>query len=135
MTEWRVTGVVLETPSEWVNSPHDLVGRGSLHVDGGSLHLAVRPKGLARLIPATERRIIPISGVTGWDVQAEMVQFTAGTVFVNDAATPLGGLIATNAARVPVHICTFHCSDNSAAKNLTDEVITAGLPKSKVQLR
>ncbi len=39
-TEWRISEVVLETPSEWVNTSHDLVGKGKVHVDGDRLQLA-----------------------------------------------------------------------------------------------
>jgi hypothetical protein len=131
-TEWRVSGVVLETPSEWVNTSHDLVGKGKIHVDGDRLQLAVRPRGLGGLIPPSEKRSFPLTAITGWEVSGSMIQFTAGSIFVNDAATPLGGLIASNGASAPTHICTFRCSDGAAASELTDRAIAAGLVKTKV---
>jgi hypothetical protein len=131
-TEWRVSDVVLETPSEWVNSAHDLVGKGKVHFEGDRLLLAVRPRGLVGLIPTSERRSFPLTGITGWEVNESRIEFTAGSIFLNDAATPLGGPIASNGARAPVHICSFHCSDDTAASELTDHAIAAGLVKIRV---
>ena len=131
-TEWRVSEVVLETPSEWASTSHDLVGKGKVHVDGDRLQLAVRPRGLGGLIPTSEKRSFPLTAISGWEVSGNMIQFTAGSIFVNDAATPLGGLIASNGARAPVHICTFRCSDGTAAVELTDSAIAGGLVKTKV---
>jgi hypothetical protein len=123
--QWSVSDLLLETPSQSVHGPHDLMGHGTVHVEGDLIHLAVRPRGLGGLIPTREKRAFPVAAITGWEVAGATVEFTSGG----------GGLIASNAAAVPVHICRFGCADSQAAADLTDAVIAAGVPTSLVSRR
>jgi hypothetical protein len=120
---WPVTDVLLESPSQRVGMvPHDLMGHGTVHIEGDSLHLAVRPRGLTGLVPHDEKRVFPLEGITGWDVAGDIIEFTAGLI----------GMVATDGAEVPVHIGHLKCAGHEAASGLTDAAVAAGLDPSRV---
>jgi hypothetical protein len=131
--EWTVADLTIETPGPLVGVvPHNVNGRGKVRVAEGCLLVAVRPRGLAGLLPPTyDRRSYPLSTVTGWEVRGDRVEFTAGAIAVTDAPY-VGQLTASNAAAFPVHICGFRCADADAAARLTLETIAGGLDTERV---
>jgi hypothetical protein len=120
--EYSLTNVILETPSQSVGAQHDVVGKGKAYVEGGTLHIAIRPRGLAGLIPTSEKRSFPLPGITGWEVTGSKIEFTAGSI----------GMIATNGANAPLHICGFRCADPQSASQLTDEALAGGLNRDRI---
>lgn len=76
-TEWCISDVVLEAPSEWVGRPHELVGKGKVHIVGCCLHFVVRPRGLSGLLPTSERCAFPGREVTAFQVLLAFVITTS----------------------------------------------------------
>ena len=124
-TAVRISKVLLESPSQFVGaSPHDLMGWGRANVAGRSLQLVIRPRGLAGLF-MRERRAFDCVAITGWDQRNESIEFTVGSI----------GMVATNAASVPVHICHFRCRTKAAADALTEGILAGGTPQNRITRR
>lgn len=120
-TKRKVTEVILETPSQG-GGLHDLIGSGSVLLQEGRVCLSIRPRGLAGLVGFSEKREFELDTISGWDVTGARVEFTSGSV----------GMISTNGASAPVHICGFRCESKEAASQLTDDAIDGGLDHAKI---
>jgi len=128
---WRVTEILIETPSQFVgNAPHDMIGKGRVVVDSGNLIFALRHVGLFGAA-FREARTYPVSEITGWHVESNRIESTVGSIAFTDAPSPFGGPIASNGAALPLHILHITLSTHAEACALTQAAIAAGLSRQR----
>lgn len=122
---YEVTDVIIETPrypasgvmGMAVGPEHDLIGRGWVEVDEGSLVVAIRPHGMVGHLEPKEKRRYELSQITGWRVSGTHLEFSVGSI----------GGFATNGAQAPVHQGQCQLASRQDADNLTQEARANGM--------